>query len=90
MATENKFPTIRDLRDRLSELVNLGLGDLPTQLTVVPPSTIIAVAHIFSENKPSDKPPLMLEFGGVDGRMGAIVISTDYLGTETAAMLNRQ
>lgn len=38
MATEDKFPTIRDVRDRLSELVERGLGDLPAQIVIVPPS----------------------------------------------------
>ena len=46
MATEDKFPTIRDLRDALTLLCNLGLGELATQVTVVPASTIIAVARI--------------------------------------------
>ena len=40
---ESDFPTIKHLRDRLTDLIENGLGDLPVQILVVPNSTIEAV-----------------------------------------------
>lgn len=36
MATEDKFPTLRDLRDGLTRLIDEGLGDLAAQIIIVP------------------------------------------------------
>lgn len=78
MASENNFPTIRDLRDTLSELVGLGLGDLPTQLVIVPDSTLQAIARVAAPlGYVHDKAALMVEFEGVDGRMPVVIYSTD-------------
>jgi hypothetical protein len=42
---ESDFPTIKHLRDRLTDVIENGLGDLPVQILVVPNSTIEAVAR---------------------------------------------
>lgn len=84
MATEDKFPTIRDLRDALTLLCNLGLGELATQVTVVPASTIVAVARIIGPKQMAahgDKPPLMIELDQVNGRMAPVIVSADFLDT---------
>jgi hypothetical protein len=77
--TENKFPTLRDLRDKLSQLVNMGLGDHPAQIIIVPDSTLQAVAKASVPEWANDKPALMVEFDGVDGRMPVLVYSTDRM-----------
>lgn len=78
MAHESNFPTIRDLRDALSRLVDQGLGDQAAQIIIVPDSTLQAISRIVAPAGYShDKPALMIEFGGVDGRMPVLVYSTD-------------
>ncbi len=78
MAHENEFPTIRDLRDKLSELVDQGLGDQPAQIVIVPDSTIQAIASVVAPpGYVHDKPALMVEFEGVDGRLPVLIYSTD-------------
>lgn len=79
MATENTFPTISDLHMFLGGLIESGLGALPTQVTVVPDSTLQAVAKIVAGGAIPIKPALMIESGSVDGRMGAMLVSCDYL-----------
>lgn len=87
-ANEHKFPTIRDLRDALSRLCDLGLGDLPTQVTVVPASTIFAVARATAPAEMANhtKPPLMIELMNDTGRMAPVIISADYLDTAKLPM----
>lgn len=74
--SENKFPTISDLCDGLKRLVDGGLGNLPVQVLVVPDSTIQAIGRVTPGFDPA-KPALMIEFDGVDGRIGPTVLSTD-------------
>lgn len=84
MASENNFPTIRDIRDKLSKLVELGLGDQPAQIVIVPASTIQAIARVVAPpGYVHDKPALLVEFEGVDGRLPVLVYTTDgMLGRE--------
>jgi hypothetical protein len=79
---ENKFATVRDFRDRLSELVDQGLGELPAQVLVVPDSTMQIVArHLVPVRLNSDKPALMIDLdGGTEDRLPVALISTDRLG----------
>jgi hypothetical protein len=89
MATEDKFPTVRDLRDALSRLCDLGLGEMPTQVTIVPASTMIAVARALDHEAvvTAGKPPLMIEFGSKSDGLGAVLVSVDYLlGKATTPM----
>ena len=89
MATENKFPTIRDLRDRLSELVTQGLGDHPVQVVIVPRTTMHAIASVVRgtcDEPANGRPPLMIELisGGSEGRLPATLVSADYLSNKIA------
>lgn len=77
--TENKFPTIRDLNNRLSSLVSDGLGDLPVQILVVPDSTLQAIARVTGGAREGDRPALMIELGADDGRMPVSLISADRM-----------
>ncbi len=76
---ENEFPTIRDLNDRLSSLVADGLGELPVQILVVPDSTLQAIVRVTGGAREGDKPALMIELGGADGRLPVSLISTDRM-----------
>lgn len=79
MAEENEFPTIRNLRDRLSTLIEMGLGDLAVQIVVVPDSTIQSLAKHCFEQAPYAKPAIMIEFE-VDARaFGISFITTERL-----------
>lgn len=78
---ENEFPTIRDVRDRLAELVDRGLGDLPVQLVVAPDSTMQAIARATPGFDPR-KPALLIEFGGDQGRLPVSLISAERLRPE--------
>lgn len=73
---EDTFPTISDLCAGLKRLVDGGLGDLPVQVLVVPDSTLQAIGRATDGFDPS-KPALMIEFDGVDGRIGPTVLSTE-------------
>lgn len=85
--SENKFPTIADMRDALTRLVDLGLGDHPVQILVVPETTIDVVARAHGE-PPSGKPALMIEFEAVAGRLPPSIICSDRLtGNSTTAKL---
>jgi len=80
MATEDRFPTIRDLRDGLSKLVEQGLGDLPLQVIIAPDSTMQAVAKVVvPEHDTSVKPALLIEFDGIDGRLPMMMVSCDRM-----------
>jgi hypothetical protein len=63
---ESDFPAIKHLRDRLTDLIENGLGDLPVQILVVPNST--------------NKPTLMIELEIVEGsRLPVSMISTEQM-----------
>lgn len=80
MATENHFPTLRDLRDKLSELVDLGLGDQPAQIIIVPDSSLQAIARIVAPpGYVHNKPALMVEFDAVAGRLPVLIYSTERM-----------
>lgn len=77
MAYEHEFPTIRNLRDQLSALIDRGLGDLPIQIVVAPDSSIQAIAKV--EGPVGQKPAIMIEFP-VEGRaLGILFITTERL-----------
>ena len=65
-AREHTFPTIRDLRDRMNDLVEQGLGELPVQILVVPDSTLQAIARNAGQ-KDDAKPALMIDLFDDDG-----------------------
>lgn len=75
--TENEFPTIRDLRDCLSALVERGLGDLPVQIVVAPDSTIQALAR--ADNCTAGGEAVMIEYPREGRELGVPFISTDRL-----------
>ena len=75
---ESKFPTIKDLRDTLNKLIEKGFGELSVQITVVPDSTLQAIAFGMG-NKSSDKPAIMIEFEPIGGRISASFISEQRL-----------
>lgn len=77
MAAENNFPTIRDLLNTLSELVEHGVGDLPIQIVVAPDSTIQALAQVSGGD--TGKPAVMIEFPRNGQALGVPFISTDRL-----------
>lgn len=81
MATEDNFPTLADLTERLRALVEDGLGSLPVQALVVPDSTLQAIArHTRPKGLAGDpRPALMIEFDSVEGRLGASIITTDRM-----------
>jgi hypothetical protein len=75
---ESDFPTIRHLRDRLTDLIENGLSDLPL---VVPDSTIQSVARATGgPDYDPDKPTLMIKLEIVDGsRLPVSLISTNQM-----------
>ena len=91
MASENNFPTIRDFRDRLNDLVDQGLGDQLVQLLIVPDATMQAISRVVNDGcDPSpDKPALMIEFEGIAGRMPVLIYSTDRMEEEGREMMSR-
>lgn len=76
---ESNFPTLQDLRDGLSRLVESGLGALPVQVLVVPDSTMQAIARISVPGHDHDgRPALMIELdGGPESRLPVTILSTD-------------
>lgn len=79
---ESEFPTIRDLRDGLTKLVEQGIGDLPVQIVIVPGSTMEAVARIVGgKDYDATKRALMIELEPADGvaRFPVSLVSTDYI-----------
>lgn len=79
MATENKFPTIRDLRDGLSMLIDKGLGEHPVQVVIVPGSTMRVIARAVADYRDDAKPPLIIELTEGGPRIPVSILSTDYL-----------
>lgn len=80
---ENEFPTIKDLRDQLDDLVAKGFGELPVQIVVAPDSTIQALAKAQNWN---GKPATMIEYTRDGKELGVSFISTDRLaGTAHSA-----
>lgn len=77
---EHEFPTIRDLRDGLANLVERGLGDHPVQIVVVPASTMLVIARATGAPA-ADEPPLMIEFCIADsaGRIPPTFVSTSFI-----------
>jgi hypothetical protein len=72
---ESDFPTIRDLRDLLSALVDQGLGGLPIQIVVTPNSTIQALAR--ADGKGDGTPAIMIEYPREGRDLGVPFITTD-------------
>ncbi len=69
---ESEFPTVRDLAEAVKSLIELGLGEHPVQLVVIPDSTlqsivISALPHLPDDQreKLGDNPALMIERDGV-------------------------
>ena len=58
---ESEFATLKDFRDRLTALVEQGLGEHPAQILIVPDSTLQAIARASGQND-CDKPALMIDF----------------------------
>lgn len=77
-APESKFPSITDMRDVLSKLIDEGFGAMPVQILVAPDSTIQAIAR-HAGAKDDDKPALMVQFEPIADRIGASIISTARL-----------
>lgn len=76
---ENKFPTIQDLRDGLTRLVDAGIGGLAVQVLIVPDSTIQAIARVSApEHDHAGKPALMVELDGTtEDRLPVTILTTD-------------
>jgi hypothetical protein len=81
--TENEFPTIADLRDRLSELAERGLGELPVQVLIVPDSTLQAIARD-AGGKDDAKPALMIDLMD-DAGNSVTIMSTDRMSSTPTA-----
>ena len=84
MTSEDRLPTFRDVHAVLVELIERGLGDLPVQVVVCPDSTMQALARDAGA-KDDDKPALLIEFDGKDGRHPVTVLSTARLSHSGAA-----
>ena len=69
---ESEFPTIKQLRDCLSELIDQGLGGLPVQILVVPDSTLQVIAR--ASGYEGGKPAIMVDLnaGGTGLPVGLI------------------
>lgn len=80
---ESTFATIRDVRDRLSELVERGLGDLPTQILIVPDSTLQAIARNSGPDgyDNSRKPALMIDLEGDGVRMPVCITTVERISS---------
>lgn len=77
MTTENNFPTIRDLRDQLTALVDAGFGALPVQIVVAPDSTMQVLAR--ADGHDGGAPALMIEYPREGRQIGVAFISADRL-----------
>ena len=75
---ENEFPTIQQLHDRLSDLIDKGFGELPVQIVVVPDSTLHALANGLGYST-DERPALMIDLGSNDHHMPVGLISMGYL-----------
>lgn len=87
--SEADFPTILDLRDRLSDLIAEGFGAFPVQILIVPDSTIQAVARFMGQG-PDDKPALMIELTSEGQRIPVGLISTDRFPGGNGGMKTRE
>lgn len=78
---ENNFPTICDVRNALTELVERGLGDLAVQIIVAPDSTMQSIARtVAGPSYDGTRPALMIDLtSGAGGRMPVAIISTERL-----------
>lgn len=82
--TEDKFPTIADTVKALTELVDLGLGELPTMLVMVPDSTMQALSRAAGHSNDA-QPALIIEIP-VDGkRLPVSLICQDRLNDTPTA-----
>lgn len=78
MTPEHELPTIRDLRDRMSELIDQGFGDLPVQLVVAPDTTLQAIARAAAGE--DGRPALMIDLAAQDApRLPVGLISVSSL-----------
>lgn len=78
---ENEFPTIAQLRDCLTRLVDCGLGAQPVQILLVPDSTLQATARATGgpDYNPAN-PALMIELEVTDGsRLPVTIMSADRM-----------
>lgn len=83
---ESEFPTIADLRDGLTELIEQGFGDLPIQLLVVPDSTLQAI-----NGTGANKPALMIDLIAEGSpRMPVSLISSRFVGGKAMPSLRKQ
>lgn len=76
--TEDRFPTISDTVEALSELVRQGLGDLPTMLVLVPDSTMQALSRAAGHSNDA-QPALMMEMPANGNRLPVSIICYDRL-----------
>ncbi|MCF1502931.1 hypothetical protein L0F51_04015 [Afifella sp. H1R] len=80
---ENEFPTVKDMSQAIDHLVELGLGDFPVQLLVVPVSTIEAIARTVDPAlppRPEGKASLMVQLDGAgEARLPVTILSAGYL-----------
>ena len=77
---ENEFATVADTAKSFAELVKRGLGELPVQITVVPASTMRAIASAYGHKDDVSKPALMIELSQEsEHRFPVALVSTDYL-----------
>lgn len=67
--------TIRELRDRLSDLIDHGLGDHPIDLLVVPEATLEALVAMGGQTLGDGPKPVVVELFSGDDRGPVIVIS---------------
>lgn len=80
MGNTSNFPTLRDLRDRLSELIenDRAIGDLPVQVLVVPDQTLQEIGRLLRPGH--DRAAMMIDLAGDDcPRMPVGLISTERL-----------
>ena len=88
--SENKFATIQDMHEALTNLIERGLGDLAVQILVAPDSTLQALAFAIEPGY-GGKPALMIDvLPGKDGRLPACIISADRLKSGNSNPVVRQ
>lgn len=78
---ESEFPTISQLRDCLTQLVDRGLGAQPVQILLVPDSTLQATARATGGPgyNPAN-PALMIELEVTDGsRLPVTIMSAERM-----------
>ena len=70
-----KLPTITDLRDRLTDLIDSGFGECAVEVLLVPDTTIQTIAE--GRRLPDQKdPPLAIELAGVADRFPVVICSS--------------